>query len=171
MTEISLNKPQIFLDCDGVLADFDTFITPHMGGGDRDYWDKNLSNKEFWGRLEHIEDLFGSLDKMPDADILVQNVLDLCATYNLNRPIILTGKPRLDKYEQQKLSWRDKYFPNLEMIVCESKDKRKHMKAPGDILIDDWTKHMNAWIGAGGRWILHRSAEQSLKELAQILKE
>jgi hypothetical protein len=165
-----MDKTQIFLDCDGVLADFDTFITPYLGGGNRADWD-HLSNADFWGKLEQIDNLFGGLDKMPDADDLVSGVETLCKQYDLPAPIILTGKPRLDKYKDQKLGWRDKYFPHLEMIVCESKNKRKHMRNPGDVLIDDWTKHMQAWIDVGGQWILHTSAEQSLKELKDYLSE
>lgn len=165
-----MTKPQIFLDCDGVLADFDTFISPYMGGGSRDDWD-HIQNKEFWGRLEGVDDLFGSLNKLPDADDLVKGVEEFCRQYDLAAPIILTGKPRLEKYTQQKLSWRDKHFPHLEMIVCESKNKRKHMKNKGDIIIDDWTKHQQAWIDFGGRWILHKNAKQSLSELEEILKE
>lgn len=171
MDQVIIVKPQIFLDCDGVLADFDTFIIPYMGGTNRDYWDANFSNAEFWGRLEHIDNLFGSLNKMSDADELVQGVEEFCKLYDLDPPIILTGKPRLDKYTEQKLKWRDEYFPHLEMIVTQSSNKRKHMKAPGDILIDDWTKHMQAWIDFDGRWILHKSAKQSLEELSNLLKE
>lgn len=161
-------KPQIFLDCDGVLADFDTFVDPYLGGGGRESWD-DIDPQEFWDRLEVIDNLFGSLDKLPDADDLVAGVEKFCKDYDLDAPIILTGRPRLSKYTQQKLSWRDKHFPHLEMIVCESKNKRTHMKAPGDIIIDDWAKHMNDWIDVGGTWILHKSAEQSLQELSEIL--
>jgi hypothetical protein len=163
------NKPQIFLDCDGVLADFDKFVAPYMGSPHRPDWDW-MSNQEFWGRLEHLDDLFGGLDKMPDADRLVFGVLGYCLKYDLAAPIILTGKPRLEKFTQQKLNWRDKYFPTLEMIVCDSKNKRKHMKAPGDIIIDDWEKHMKAWQDVGGIWILHKTAEQSLEELGKVLE-
>lgn len=159
---------QIFLDCDGVLADFDTFVSPYLGGGPRADWD-HLSPADFWGKLEHIEDLFGSLNKLPDADYLVKNVEALCDIYGLPAPIILTGKPRLAKYTKQKLAWRDKHYPHLEMIVCLSKDKRDHMKGPGDVIIDDWEKHQQAWLDHGGQWILHKNAEQSLRELKEIL--
>lgn len=164
-----MNKPQIYLDCDGVLADFDTFITPYMGGGSRLEWDV-YSQQEFWDRLDGIDDLFGSLDKLQDADILVKGVEELCKLYDLNAPIILTGKPRKEKYTKQKLHWRDENFPHLEMIVCLSKDKCKYIKTQGDIIIDDWEKHMQAWIDAGGKWILHKSASQSLSELQEILE-
>lgn len=165
-----MSKTQIFLDCDGVLADFDKFITPLMPEGGRAAWNE-LPNKEFWARLEVLKDLFGSLDKMPDADALVAGVEAYCEKYGLPAPIILTGKPRLEKFTQQKLSWRDKHFPHLEMIVCESKNKRKHMKAKGDIIIDDWERHMQPWIDMGGVWILHTSAAQSLKELGKVLED
>jgi hypothetical protein len=36
---------------------------------------------------------------------------------------------------------------------------------PGDILIDDWTKYQHLWLAAGGRWITHTSAENSVQQL------
>jgi hypothetical protein len=72
--------------------------------------------KFFWDKIYNTEDFFFSLKPMDDAYDLVNAVRHL-------NPIILTGKPKGDWGESQKLRWRDKYFSNLEMIVCKSDGK------------------------------------------------
>jgi hypothetical protein len=51
------------------------------------------------------------------------------------------------------------------MITCMARDKRDHAKE-GDVLVDDQVRHRHLWEGAGGIFIHHRSADQSLRELA-----
>lgn len=168
-----MKKRQIFLDCDGVLADFDKRAEAIVGMKPREF-DKHANSKEFWDMIYADPNFFSELDPMEDADELVRGVLLECEEHNLKMPIILTGKPRHrhshgDWSIEQKLAWRDKYHPTLEMIVTESHNKKLHMK-PGDIIIDDWDKYRQIWINAGGLWILHKTAQQSLVELHEILE-
>jgi hypothetical protein len=154
--------PQLFLDCDGVLADFDKRAREILGMCPREYekGSKSESGSDFWTRIYSTEDFFYSLDPMPDAHELVE------ATRHLN-PIILTGLPRGDWAKEQKLRWRDVHFPDLEMICCRSVDKIKHAN-PGDVIVDDWHKYQHIWIDGGGIFILHTSAETSIQELKTI---
>ena len=94
---------------------------------------------------------------MPDA-------LDLFEAVEALRPIILTGCPRGGWAEPQKLAWAAEHFPGIPMVVCASKDKRDYCK-PGDVLIDDRPKHRAKWEDAGGVWITHNSARQSIDAL------
>jgi hypothetical protein len=153
---------QLFLDCDGVLADFDKRAREILGMCPREYEENKIggSDNDFWSRIYAVDDFFYSLDPMPDAHELVE------ATCHLN-PIILTGLPRGGWAREQKLRWRDVHFPDLEMICCRSVDKIKHAK-PGDILVDDWHKYQQVWIDGGGRWVLHTSAQTSIAELQQM---
>ncbi len=152
---------QLFLDCDGVLADFDKRAAEILGMNSREY-ETQKGAKDFWKRIYSTPDFFLSLDKMPDAEELVD------ATRHLN-PIILTGKPQGGWAEAQKLAWRDKHFPDLDMIVCLSKDKYIHMHDEKDnILIDDWTKHKHVWEEAGGYFIHHTSAADSIRQLRYL---
>jgi hypothetical protein len=163
-----VTKPQIFLDCDGVLADFDK-RAQQIIGHPRSVFDQ-WSDKDFWDALfsQGRKGIYENLDKMPDADQLVSGVVDLTWKHGLAMPIILTGKPRGEGFTEEKLAWRDKNYPDLEMIVCFSAEKFSHMK-PGDIIIDDWVRFQHMWENAGGRWILHKNAEQSLAELQEML--
>lgn len=150
---------QLFLDCDGVLANFDKRAEEALGMNPRLY-EKIHGTKKFWDGIYSIPDFFFTLEPMDDAYELVH------AVEHLN-PIILTGKPKGEWGREQKLRWRDKYFPKLEMIVCQSKDKIKHAKA-GDVLVDDWTKYKQVWIDGGGIWVDHVNARTSIVKLKQL---
>jgi 5'(3')-deoxyribonucleotidase len=150
---------QLFLDCDGVLADFNKKATEICGGPPREFEDK-VGEQAFWDKLYDTPEFFYSLDPMPDAYELVDAVKHL-------KPIILTGRPRGEWSVDQKLRWRDKYFPDLEMIVCRSRDKIKHAQ-PGDVIVDDWEKWRPLWVNGGGVWVLHTSAQNSIRELKKI---
>jgi len=150
---------QLFLDCDGVLADFDRRATEILGYAPRDFEGSN-GEKDMWDRLYATPDFFYSLEPMIDAFELYEAVAHL-------NPVILTGKPRGDWAIDQKLRWRRKYFPHVPMIVCPSKDKFLYAK-PGDILIDDWLKHRPTWENGGGIWIHHTSAADSILQLKTL---
>ncbi|HEX8421607.1 MAG TPA: hypothetical protein VF638_16485, partial [Sphingomonas sp.] len=79
---------RLFLDCDGVLADFDMAATELLGMPPRQF-EKRYGLPEFWKRLARHSDFYGSLPLMPDAMVLFDAVRHL-------DPIILTGLPRGD---------------------------------------------------------------------------
>lgn len=152
---------QIFLDCDGVLADFDKSAEEIFGMNTREFEDTK-GTKLFWYLLRKAKNFFGDLHPMNDAHDLFNAVKHL-------DPIILTGAPLGKWAAPQKLEWRDKHFPGTEMIVvCPSKDKHKHMVQPGDILIDDLVKYRHIWEENGGIFIHHTSAENSIKALKDM---
>ena len=80
-------------------------------------------------------------------------------------PIILTGLPRGNWAADQKVRWAAKYFPGTKIITTMARDKRNHAKE-GDVLVDDQDRHRHLWEEMGGVFIHHKSATQSLEELA-----
>jgi hypothetical protein len=154
--------PQIFLDCDGVLADFDKLAWDVLGMCPRRYEDKHGS-RAFWDRLEQWGNFYGTLPLMPGAEMLHDSVKHL-------NPIILTGCPRGGWAEPQKQAWAERHFPDTPLVMCRSADKSLYMN-PGDVIIDDWPQHRQAWIDKGGVWITHISAVQSLNELWSVYPE
>lgn len=155
-------KPQIFLDCDGVLADFDTAARDILGMCPRRFEDK-YGSASFWGALESHGSFYHDLPLMSDARELYEGVKHL-------NPTILTGAPRGGWADRQKHKWAAKHFPGVPVIVCRSAEKSLYME-PGDIIIDDWPQYRQIWLDKGGVWINHTSAEQSLAELWALYPE
>jgi hypothetical protein len=150
---------QIFLDCDGVLADFDSGFRKLSGEEGHAFEDRHGSN-EFWKLIESSPDFFESLPLMEGADKLMIAVEHL-------RPIILTGCPRGDWASPQKMRWRDKYFPGVPMVTCMSRDKVDYCQ-PGDVLVDDFLTHSQRWIDGGGIFVHHTNTPDTLRQLENL---
>lgn len=153
---------QLFLDCDGVLADFDRGVRELLGLPPRDFG-KRHGLGEFWRRLARAPDFYARLPLMPDACELFDAVRHL-------DPVILTGLPRGNWAAPQKVRWAAEHFPGVRIITCMAVDKRRHAQA-GDVLVDDTLKHRHLWEEAGGIFIHHQSAAQSIAELKRLWPE
>jgi hypothetical protein len=150
---------QLYLDCDGVLADFDRAATDLLGHPPRAF-EKRHGLAEFWRRLARHPDFYGTLPPMPDAAQLFEAVRHL-------DPIILTGLPRGDWAAPQKVRWAAGHFPRTRIIACLAADKRRYARK-GDILVDDTLKYRDLWTGAGGVFVHYRNARHTIATLFEI---
>jgi len=152
-------RRQLYLDCDGVLADFDAGARALLGLPPQAFIDKHGMGP-FWKKLGAAPDFYARLPLMPDARELFDAVRHL-------DPIILTGLPRGNWTAPQKVRWAAEHFPGTRIVTVMAVDKRSHCQQ-GDVLVDDLLKHRHLWESAGGIFIHHRSARESLRELARI---
>lgn len=169
---------QIYLDLDGVLADFDTHYVNHFGylplrkrvlGEEKK---AELKDTE-WDKVRETKDFFLTMPQLPDADILVHGVWKIILENNLPAPIVLTGinKDAVPHGPNQKVEWvKDHYGDVMKVIPCRSKFK-SHYCSVGDVLIDDWEEYKDLWIAKGGKFITHYSAYESLLILKAWVKE
>ena len=151
--------PKLFLDCDGVLADFDAGAKALLGMMPREF-EARRGKGEFWKRLARADNFYGTLPLMADARALFDAVRHL-------GPTVLTGLPLGNWAAPQKLEWVEAHFPGTPVITCMARDKVKYMQA-GDVLVDDQERHRHLWDEADGVFIHHRSAKQSLAELKAV---
>ena len=151
--------PRLFLDADGVLADFDEGARRLLGMSLPAFEAKH-GRGSFWKRLANAENFYGTLPEMPDARLLFDGVAHL-------DPTILTGLPLGRWAAPQKIEWAAEHFPGVPIITCMARDKHKHMK-PGDVLVDDRENHRAAYEEAGVVFVHHRNAQDSLRQLARI---
>jgi hypothetical protein len=156
--------PIIFVDMDGVTADFDSHYEATVGplpprnGIERDVdWDKI-----------NAFDFYLTMPPMPDAHVLWEYLRALP-----NEKKMLTGVPSTgtERAKSNKVEWvkRCPFIPDdVETVVTRSKEKFHHCN-PGDFLIDDWLKYRHLWENAGGVWITHVSADETIRQLKNHL--
>jgi len=149
-------RKQIFLDCDGVLADFDRGAEKILGMPPGVFESRHGSG-EFWKRLARADGFFANLEPLPDAYELYEAV-------RAKGPVILTGMPRGTWAEPQKRRWAANHFPGVPVITTMAALKHEY-RHPGDVLVDDRDKYRNLWEANGGVFIHHRSAADSIAEL------
>ena len=150
---------QLYLDCDGVLADFDKGATAVLGLPPKAF-EKRHGLGRFWQKLAQAPDFYFSLPLEDDARELFDAVRHL-------DPVILTGLPRGNWAADQKVRWAAQHFPGTRIITCMAVNKRNHC-VPGDVLVDDTLKHAHLWEEAGGIFIPHRSVEETLETLSRF---
>ncbi len=148
---------QLFVDMDGVLADFDS----HHGAVFGFRSDKLLDNVD-WAAVDRLKDFYLNIPPMPDLNVLWDFISPLS-------PIVLTGVPAaVGVAGDNKRAWVRRHLgAHVEVRCCPSKEKFLHARA-GDILIDDWEKYRHLWEAKGGRWITHTSAENTIDALKRL---
>src|SRR3954470_15346653 len=147
---------QLYLDCDGVLADFDTGATAILGLPPRAF-EKRYGAGRFWAKLAKAPDFYFSLPLLPDAMRLFAAVRHL-------DPVILTGLPGGNWAADQKVRWAAQHSPGTRIVTTLARNKRDHGK-PGDVLVDDMLRHAHLWEEMGGIFVHHKSVGETLVKL------
>lgn len=155
---------KLFLDLDGVLADFDQGFYDRFGSMPADHSDGNM-----WKLINGSGTFFADLPLMKDAKYLFDVLNQL---YDV---VILTACPR-SNYKTaalQKRQWiRDNISDTVMILpVMGGANKGLFMDQLGDILIDDMEKNCIAWNELGGVSIQHQTVSKTLNELDGIYKE
>lgn len=151
---------QLFLDLDGVFADFDTFVEETLGIK----VDRKNEPKDFWNRLRTYPGrLYYEMKPFPYASSLFESL-------RLYKPIILTGCPRsIPSADFDKRQWVKEHLdPDVPVITCRSWEKHKYASS-GDVLLDDWPKYQDLWERVGGIFIRHVEPETSIRLVREIM--
>jgi hypothetical protein len=156
-------KPTLYLDLDGVLANFDLGAGIILGTDNIYKWEFVHGPDAFWDKLNAYPNFFGGLPLMGDAQYLWNAV-------KKTKPVILTALPKAgaDEVERQKRAWVKHYLgADVEVICCQTKDKPQFC-SPGDVLVDDRAVNRDAWEKLGGHYVLHTAAPLSVQLLKAI---
>jgi 5'(3')-deoxyribonucleotidase len=153
---------KIYLDLDGVMSDFDKGFRDRFGAEPNDF-----SDSQMWKMINSYETFYADLPMMPGALRLFEKLTDSFEV------IILTACPRSNytKAALQKKAWVREHLSDDVMIlpVMGGKNKALFMHEPGDVLIDDMEKNCKAWEELGGIAIQHKSVDETLDQLSNIL--
>lgn len=156
---------RLFLDLDGVMADFDahfpaTFGLDHRGLADDDMWKVINAHPSYFRDMPPCE---GAIEFFREIEHL--------------DPIILTACPKSNYAHAatQKRAWVRQHLSNKTLIlpVMGGRHKPLFMHAQGDVLIDDFPTNCAAWEQAGGIAIQHtdfditRARIEQMKEITE----
>ena len=161
-------KPTVYLDMDGVLADF-------FGGVEKMYgvehW-KQLTNdktkdlkKEVIDRITGT-DFFATLPKFSSADSLIDMVKDFTGgKFSINTSPLRGDHENSGKYKKVWIS--NNIEQPDEIIVTGRKETYAKDKGTGtpNILIDDRPVNIQKWQAAGGYGILYQANRDSLDKV------
>jgi 5'-nucleotidase len=142
-----MNAPKIFLDSDGVMADFEGGFKEQFG---LEFHSTNASKA--WSLIRKNPDFYAKLPILKGAE-------EIWRALEGRELSILTGCPSsgYDDAEKAKREWWATNFgTDVDVITCLSKDKALHMRSKGDILFDDHKRNIDSWSSSGGVGYLHQ---------------
>jgi hypothetical protein len=156
MPDIKITK--IYLDMDGVIADFDKRYKARYKILPREA----ESNKEFDKFFTQFiaDGEFADLDLMPDAMELI-NLLR-----SLDVPTEILSSSASDKRDPdirpQKLEWLKKHNIEFPPIIVPGKRHKKDYSNENTLLIDDTQVNIDQWRREGGIGIHHQDANSTI---------
>ena len=160
---------KVYLDMDGVIADFDKRFRDLSGMEPKEFENK-YGKKAFWNLIdeEHKIKFWVGIPTMPGAADLVDAVKD----YNYE---LLTSPSAKKQSYLGKILWVRNHtgsvFPSKPRINFK-KAKEKHLIKPQlaktDILIDDREDTIGRWNAAGGTGIVYKNISQVLNDLGKL---
>ena len=165
------SRPIIYLDMDGVLADFFGKVAQEHDVG---YW-REIHRRDLGiDQIAQEPGFFEMLSILPNAGRLMKGVLHLS-----NEKYSILSSPLLSNVEEsskEKMEWLQRHLKNHQpQAVIFDHEKYKYACQPNgtpNILIDDWDTNIRLWESNGGIGILYRDKnyKQALRKLKSALE-
>ena len=167
-------KPTVYLDMDGVLADFFGGVEKMYGV---DHWKQLTSDKTKDLKKEVIDritgtDFFATLPKFQSADALIDMVKKFTGgKFSINTSPLRGDNENSGKYKKVWIS--NNIDKPDEVVVTGRKETYAKDKASGtpNILIDDRPVNIQRWQDAGGYGILYQANRDSLDKVKKGLED
>lgn len=155
-----MNIANLYLDLDGVMADFDAQF-PKLFGIDHNELDDDV----MWKYINSHESFFLDMS-------ICEGAMDFFESIKHLNPTILTACPK-SNYElaaRQKRMWvRKNLSTEIKVIpMLGGKNKCLFMHDVGDVLIDDFEKNCKGWEEMGGIPIVHKNFDDTMQKLKEM---
>jgi 5'(3')-deoxyribonucleotidase len=172
-----VKKPTLYLDMDGVLADFNVAAQEILQASNAEMQQAEATGRwsdHEWRKLVEQQNFYLNLPKMPLADEMVD--LALRFRDNLDYDVkILTAIPSgndMPEAFHDKIDWINRHYGTYGFRVHfgpYSHDKSRHCQSSDDILVDDRASNCAEWQAAGGTAIqVTENYRQAVIELESL---
>ena len=163
---------EIFIDMDGVLADFFTEWGKLMGKKDwRDIGSENISKA--LEKIKQTENFWLDLPLTSNAKNLINLVKQVKGEYNiLSSP--LPGDPKSEPHKRQWIKKNLNFFPPKKIFIRHDKESfATQSDGTPNILIDDYGVNVRKWEASGGVGFKHKDHkfERTAKAIKQHMDE
>lgn len=161
---------KIFIDMDGVLADFNRGlsellnVTPMPQENQPMHW-----QEEMWSAISEYARFYRDLEPVSGA---VEGFNQLFSRYG-DRVEILTGVPKPNRNvpfaTPDKIEWVKKYLsPKVKVNAVLRAEKLNFCHGKDFILIDDYKKNIAEWKETGGTAILFNNWQDTLTVIEEL---
>lgn len=167
------NRPVVYVDMDGVLADFFGPIAQHHGV--KSWRDARKQRRNAGGSIDKIAKkpgFFLHLKPLSNAGRLINGVQQLAGRYDILSSPLLAN---VEQSSREKAEWLQHHLKkNPPRAVLFDHEKFKYARqadSTPNILIDDYDTNIHLWEANGGIGILYRNEDciQALKQLQAAL--
>lgn len=157
----------VYIDLDGVLADFDLGVIELANFNKNNYADGIERDNVKWQKIAGVPHFYDKLKLMPGA----KEMFDLL--YNNYHVEILTGIPKPKRgivtAGEDKTNWSHRELnPDVKVNICYKEDKYQFCTGLNCILIDDTQANIDAWVATGGTGILYTNPEDVIEQLKML---
>jgi len=167
-------QPHLYLDMDGVQADFFTAWAQLSGKsrykeiGDRAAREASIDDLNRRGP-QFIRRFFATLPVLPGANKLIAFLQDNRIPYTvLSAPLRGNEEASIEG----KRAWLDQHHPGSSRDAIFTSEKQRYATTSGrpNVLVDDFKKYINAWQADGGIAILYRwnNVDDTINKLRAI---
>ncbi|HIG34786.1 MAG TPA: hypothetical protein EYQ10_01120 [Gammaproteobacteria bacterium] len=164
---MNISDPTIYLDMDGVLADFFGAFAKYAGV---EHW-KHIDQQKLQDVLDKItgSDYFAKLPKTKTCDNIIEMAIDFAGSYSILSSPLRGDISNSSKHKQTWVTNNLSPQPRETIIV---RDKTLYAAANGvqNILIDDRGSNIYKWQQAGGYGIKYQADEDNLSVISGALK-
>jgi len=166
--EEQTSEYKVYLDMDGVLADFDQRFKDISGMEPKEF-EAKYGTKEFWNLIDEENKIsfWVGIPEMPGAKALV----DAVKKYNYE---LLTSPSAKKQSYLGKILWVRNHSnlfggkPRINFKRAKEKHEVKPELTKTDILIDDREDTIGRWNAAGGTGIVYKNVGQVLNDLKKL---